>query len=69
MKLLCLSSIYRYVCWSASILKSHPKLKSALGDQANDYTEKLLFDQKIYGQYYVQVKQIQTKKPNLSIHY
>lgn len=48
---------YRYVAWSAYILKNHPKLKSALGSGSGvpkDYTAKLPLDQKMYFQYYVQ---------------
>jgi len=49
----------RYVCWSAYILKSHHKLKSALGlgleeEDGKDYTAKLPLDRKMYFQYYVQ---------------
>ena len=59
----------RYVCWSAYLLKKHPKLESKLGaaihdtnttedtirtSVATDYTAKLPLDQKVYFQYYVQ---------------
>lgn len=57
------SHLCRYVCWSASILKSHPKLRSALGFAKSDeddpdtapldYSEKINLDQKVYSQYYV----------------
>ena len=51
---------YRYVCWSAYLLKKHTKLGSKLGSSeaelgaALDYTAKLPLDQKVYFQYYVQ---------------
>ena len=52
----------RYVCWSAYLLKKHPKLESKLGSMSSDsqisskvdYTAKLPLDQKVYFQYYVQ---------------
>ena len=58
----CTTGIYlfRYVCWSAYLLKKHPKLESKLGAMtgedlsAMDYTAKLPLDQKVYFQYYVQ---------------
>lgn len=44
----------RYVSWSATLLKSHPKLCSTLGnDTASEYAEKMPIDQKVYFQYYV----------------
>ena len=52
--------LFRYVCWSAYLLKKHPKLESKLGSMtgedlaAVDYTAKLPLDQKVYFQYYVQ---------------
>ena len=46
----------RYVCWSAYMIKRHPKLASALGHdpEAQDYKAKLAMDQKSYFQYYIQ---------------
>eukprot|EP00094_Tigriopus_californicus_P008290 TCALIF_07986-PA protein Name:"Protein of unknown function" AED:0.27 eAED:0.27 QI:0/0.4/0.16/0.83/1/1/6/0/368 len=47
----------RYVCWAVYLLKTHPKLKSALGEGDNaprEYTAKIPMDQKFYFQYYVQ---------------
>ena len=59
----------RYVCWSAYILKKHPKLESKLGsfdsheNENNsggggpttlEYTAKLPLDQKLYFHYSVQ---------------
>ena len=54
----------RYVCWSAFLIKKHPKLVSKLGSmgikdmsQASvgaDYTARIPLDQKIYTQFYVQ---------------
>ena len=59
---------YRYVCWSAHLIKRHPKLASKLGKLVDeddpdglgcapalpDYTAKLCMDQKLYFQYFVQ---------------
>ena len=45
---------FRYVCWAAHLLKSHPKLQSALGRGTGDYAAKVPLDQKLYFQYYVQ---------------
>ena len=45
------------MAWSAFLLKSHPKLASALGAGElvpRDYTAKLPLDQRVYFQYYVQ---------------
>ena len=48
----------RYVCWSAYLIKRHPKLASALGNDLEgnglDYTAKIPLDQKLYFQYFVQ---------------
>jgi len=58
----------RYVCWSAHLIKRHPKLASKLGKLVDeddpdglgcapalpDYTAKLCMDQKLYFQYFVQ---------------
>ncbi|XP_071744826.1 uncharacterized protein [Lepeophtheirus salmonis] len=46
----------RYVCWSAYLIKNHPKLKHALGggSKPKDYTAKIPLDQKLYFQYFVQ---------------
>ena len=49
---------FRYVCWSACLIKRHPKLASALGSDLEgnglDYTAKIPLDQKLYFQYFVQ---------------
>ena len=47
---------FRYVCWSAYMIKRHPKLASALGSGAGleGYTAKIPLDQKFYFQYFVQ---------------
>ena len=46
---------FRYVCWSAYMIKRHPKLASALGsDGLEGYTAKIPLDQKFYFQYFVQ---------------